>query len=100
MLPGKGITESSRETNKRQELGAIAKFDDANLRRSFLSHTAPARSGVAAPREFSLISPKPKIGIDVAQFMCEAALEHLGCRRPQALVDPDQVRSIGNRVAH
>jgi hypothetical protein len=31
--------------------------------------------------------------------MYDAAFKHLACRRPQALVDPDQVRSIHNRVA-
>jgi hypothetical protein len=45
-----------------------------------------------------LVSAQPKIGIDVTQLMCHAALKHVRRRRPQALVDLDQVLSVLNRV--
>jgi hypothetical protein len=45
-----------------------------------------------------LVRAKPKIGIDVTQLMCDAALEHVRCGRPQTLVDLDQMLTIPNRV--
>jgi len=99
MLPRKRIPESTRKADECQEASTISKFDDSHLRCPFLAHAAPARTTVLQPSEFSLERSHSDIGIDVTQFVNDPALQYLPRRRPEAVVNPDQVVCALNGVA-